>query len=83
MEQGQKRRFTYDVPSNVQPYLYNFLFSNRPQIKNVILSNMTDRSLTSAKIICKLKTDNNTSLSSEHLTEIKEIDNSLDELLRC
>ena len=40
---------------------------------------MSDRSLSSAKIICKLETDNNRSLSSEHITEMKEIGSSLDE----
>ena len=73
--------FTYGIPSIMLLYLYNLLFSNRPQIKNLILSDMSDRSLSSTKIICNLETDNNInrSLYSEHITEMKEIDSSLDE----
>ena len=41
---------------------------------------MTSRSLNTANITCKLETDNNGTLSSDHFTEIKDIDNTLDEI---
>ena len=47
--------FSYDIQYDVQAYLYNLLFSNRQQIKNVTASNMSSKSLNITKIICKLK----------------------------
>ena len=72
--------FTYNVPSKQLPFLYNFLFSNRPQIKNLLLNNLTSRSLDVGHITCELQTLSSDLVSFNNLVPLKEIDNFLDEL---